>query len=197
MKTNIFQIQGKIWLVRLILKIWTNNWTKIWEQLLVLKEGMPSEAFLWTGFVWYPRWYRQPNWEIQQVRIYKMRGNAWRRIWTVTGLKLIGWGISSDGRISNNPTTKFEVYKFIVFSFKVRNIFPRIIKLSLRLSDLLVVLTSFRKYAYGLDGPEIESWWGRNFPHPFRTALGPTHLSVQWVPGLIPGYKTAGAWRRG
>jgi len=27
---------------------------------------------------------------------------------------------------------------------------------------------------YELDGPGIESWWGRHFPHPFRTALGPS-----------------------
>jgi hypothetical protein len=35
---------------------------------------------------------------------------------------------------------------------------------------------------YGLDGPGIESWWGRDFPQPSRPALGPTHLHL--VPGL-------------
>jgi hypothetical protein len=29
---------------------------------------------------------------------------------------------------------------------------------------------------YGLDGPGIESRWRRDFPHPSRPALGPTHL---------------------
>ena len=29
---------------------------------------------------------------------------------------------------------------------------------------------------YGLGGPEIESRWGKDFPHPPRPALGPTHL---------------------
>jgi len=45
---------------------------------------------------------------------------------------------------------------------------------------------------YGLDGPEIESWCGRDFPHLSRPALGPTQPSAQWVPGPSRGEERPG-----
>jgi hypothetical protein len=40
---------------------------------------------------------------------------------------------------------------------------------------------------YELDGPGIESWWGRDFSHTSRPTLRPIQPSVQWVPGLSRG----------
>ena len=41
--------------------------------------------------------------------------------------------------------------------------------------------------SYGLDGPGIETRWGRDFPHLSTPTLRPTQPSVQWVPSLSRG----------
>jgi len=46
---------------------------------------------------------------------------------------------------------------------------------------------------YGLDGPCIESRWGRDFPHPYRPTLEPTRLLYNGYRVFIGGI-TAGVW---
>ena len=62
------------------------------------------------------------------------------------------------------------VYKFHIFGFSI---------LFRGLGSVVGIATG-----YGLDGPEIESRWGRDFRHLSKPALGPTQPPVQWVPGL-------------
>jgi hypothetical protein len=45
---------------------------------------------------------------------------------------------------------------------------------------------------YGLDGPGIESRWGRAFPHSSRPALGPNQPGIQCAPRLSRGVKRPG-----
>jgi hypothetical protein len=48
---------------------------------------------------------------------------------------------------------------------------------------------------YGLDGPGIETLWGRGFPQPSGPALASTRSPIKLVPRLFFGGKAVGAWR--
>ena len=50
---------------------------------------------------------------------------------------------------------------------------------------------------HSVDGLGIEIRWGLEFvspPFPSRPTVGPKDSPVQWVQGLLPGHKAAGAW---
>jgi hypothetical protein len=49
------------------------------------------------------------------------------------------------------------------------------------------VAQSVQRVATGLDGPGIESRWGRDFTYLSKPALGPPLPPVQWVPGISRG----------
>jgi hypothetical protein len=46
--------------------------------------------------------------------------------------------------------------------------------------------------SYGLDGPEFEFLWGRDFPHPSRPAPGAHPASYTIRNGSFPGVKRPG-----
>ena len=46
---------------------------------------------------------------------------------------------------------------------------------------------------YGLEGPGLEPWWGRDFLHPTRPAPRPSQPPVQWVLGFLSRCKAATA----
>jgi hypothetical protein len=92
----------------------------------------------------------------------------------------------------NNGTSHADQYKFLTISrsvlLRIRNVSYTSVEnikihiLSCGPGSSVVIATG-----YGLDGPGIESRWGRDFSHTSRPALGPTQPPVQLLPGLSRG----------
>ena len=93
------------------------------------------------------------------------------------------------GMEKNNFTSFISTILYVIPHFLLENA-GMAIPLYLGRDSSVGIATS-----YGLDGPGIESLWGRNFSHPSRLAMWPTQSPLQCVPGLLTGGKAAGEWR--
>jgi hypothetical protein len=81
----------------------------------------------------------------------------------------------------------FNVFILLLVLFLLPSHFSHFI--SLLLLPLLLFIPSVGiETGYGLDGPGIESRWGRDVSYTSRPALGPTQ------PPVFPGGKAAGTW---
>jgi hypothetical protein len=57
-------------------------------------------------------------------------------------------------------------------------------RLQLSFTDGFYTIVGRVATGYGLDGPGIQTWWGRDFLHLCTPALGPIQSPVMGVPGL-------------
>jgi hypothetical protein len=93
--------------------------------------------------------------------------------------------IYGEGLLTPRPTTKLEDLPLLAAI--ASSIYSQLPFLSVGRDSSVGIATR-----YGLDGPGIESRWGRDFRHPCRPAVGPTQPPVQWVPGLSKGQSGQG-----
>jgi hypothetical protein len=89
----------------------------------------------------------------------------------------------------DGPMSGFKPTYLFIFSYRVGTFIAglngvsivkvvlilRCLSFALRGRDSSVVTVT----RYGLDGPGVESRWGRGFPYPSRPALGPTQPPIQ------------------
>ena len=93
--------------------------------------------------------------------------------------------IYGEWLLAPRPTTKLEDLPLLAAT--ACSIYSQLPSVSVGRDSAVGIATR-----YWLDGPGIESWWGQDFPHPSRPAVGPTQPPVQGVPGLSKGQSGRG-----
>jgi len=118
--------------------------------------------------------------------------------------KLRSWGLTKKGfNVTCSITLRFsERLRFFLYQ-RIENASDnyRLVESRIALIPITAVVVSSDRdrfcsenstTRYGLNGPGIESWWGRAFPHSSRPALRPTQPLIQCVAGLSREVKRPG-----
>jgi hypothetical protein len=168
----------------------TSGWLLIQKHLLfvwfhvsfgVCVYTLPEEHFnfhfvscvcgIWLVFMWIEGFWLQSVWLLSlpkfctHIRIKGAISEEWC-VWC-----FCDGGDSVDQSSDGDVVQELNVHTFSCFLLLLRG------------RDSSVSIAT----GYGLDGPGIETRWGRGFSHTSRPAPGPTQPPVQWVPGLSQG----------
>jgi hypothetical protein len=104
-----------------------------------------------------------------------------------------------NGYESNEPIKPKITNRWCAKLYDQRN---RRTVLKMPLLGLIIIICVFYLYrcgpgssvgiatGYGLDGPGIESWWGRDFPQPVQTGPGVHPASCTMGTGSFPGVES-------
>jgi hypothetical protein len=132
---------------------------------------------------------------LNQTEQLVFRYNSFLRLFVVKFLQMFCQLLVCYSRTSlKSVASRYQYCWRVTLTIFLLATAPRPVEVTVGNGGLLVDRGSSVDVAtfYGLDGPAIESWRSRDFPHPSRPALGPTQPPEQWVPSFLSGGKAAG-----